>query len=263
MPAFQFESNLSIILLIIVIVLICLYFYLDMKKVKLITEDLEKKNEMIIKEIDNIHLQMHKFFSRMPQSIVPQKGNPKMSGQNNTKITQNVPETMGLEQSNIEQSNVEQEQEQEQEQLEETEPLSGILGNNSNQTKLQSSNNILGEVEEMISNNIFQDNKNLDLNPPLIPVTYDSNIENKLDPENKLEPDSYGEEDEDDEVDDVNLDEDNSVSSDGNISEDDDEDKFNEYMKMSIKNLKAKCIEMNLQHSGNKSTLAKRIVENL
>ena len=45
MPAFQFESNLPVILLIIVIALVSLYFYLELKKVKLINEELEKKNE--------------------------------------------------------------------------------------------------------------------------------------------------------------------------------------------------------------------------
>ena len=76
MPAFQFETNLPVILLIIVIALISLYFYLDLKKVKLVNEELEKKNEMIVKEIDNIHLRLHKFFSGMPRGVVPI---PKMS----------------------------------------------------------------------------------------------------------------------------------------------------------------------------------------
>ena len=43
MPSFQFQSNLPIILLIIVIALISLYFFLDLKKVKLVNEELEKK----------------------------------------------------------------------------------------------------------------------------------------------------------------------------------------------------------------------------
>ena len=45
MPAFQFETNLPVILLIIVIALVSLYFYLELKKVKLVNEELEKKNE--------------------------------------------------------------------------------------------------------------------------------------------------------------------------------------------------------------------------
>ena len=85
MPAFQFETNLPVILLIIVIALISLYFYLDLKKVKLVNEELEKKNEMIVKEIDNIHLRLHKFFSGMPRGVVPMPKTP----QNNSKVSDN------------------------------------------------------------------------------------------------------------------------------------------------------------------------------
>ena len=63
-----------------------------------------------------------------------------------------------------------------------------------------------------------------------------------------------------DEVDDVSE-EDN--SDDEELSDDLDEDLLDKYMKMSVKDLKEKCIEMNLKHSGNKTTLARRIVENL
>ena len=42
-----------------------------------------------------------------------------------------------------------------------------------------------------------------------------------------------------------------------------DDDKLEEYMKYSVKELKDKCVELNLKHSGNKSTLAKRISDNL
>ena len=80
----------------------------------------------------------------------------------------------------------------------------------------------------------------------LVPVQYDSE---KIAEENdNLE--------EDEEVDDVNSD-------DEELSDDIDEDKLDKYMKMSVKELKDKCIEMNLKHSGNKTTLARRIVENL
>ena len=49
----------------------------------------------------------------------------------------------------------------------------------------------------------------------------------------------------------------------GEEEDDLDEDLLDKYMKMSVKDLKEKCIEMNLKHSGNKTTLARRIVENL
>jgi hypothetical protein len=250
MPAFQFESNLSIILLIIVIVLICLYFYLDMKKVKLVNEELEKKNEMVIKEIDNIHLQMHKFFSRMPQTIVPQKGDHKINENNQNQYNTNELEQSNIKENEDEETKLEQIKEK---QLEDNDHLSGILENDLNQTKLQqSSNNIFGEIDEIVSNNIFQENKVLDPNPPLIPVKYDSNIDNEL------EPDSY---EEDDEAHDITDNSDN--SDDENISEDLDEELLDKYIKMSAKDLKEKCVEMNLKHTGNKSTLARRIVENL
>ena len=66
-----FESNMPIILIVIIIVLVSVYFFLDTKKSKMQIESLEKKTEVIVKEIDNIHLQLHKFFSKMPTSIIP------------------------------------------------------------------------------------------------------------------------------------------------------------------------------------------------
>ena len=87
MPEFQFQSNMSVILLIIVIALVSLYFYLELKKVKLVNEELEKKSDMVIKEIDNIHLRLHKFFSGMPKTIVPQ---PNMSSKPNINLVPNL-----------------------------------------------------------------------------------------------------------------------------------------------------------------------------
>ena len=119
------------------------------------------------------------------------------------------------------------------------------------------------------NNNIFQDNEPDPIEPPpLVPFEYDT--------ADKVEKDDDDDDDDDnevgttdDEVDDVDdevddNDDDDEVdllppNKDNNI----DEYKLEEYMKMSVKGLKAKCIEMNLQHSGNKSTLAKRIVVNL
>ena len=71
-----------------------------------------------------------------------------------------------------------------------------------------------------------------------------------LDDEDDEDNEEDEEDDEDDEVEDVNL-------------SDYDSDKLSEYLEMSVKDLKSKCIEMNLKHSGNKTTLARRIVENL
>ena len=245
MPAFQFESNLPIILLIIVIALVSLYFYLDLKKVKLSNEELESKNEIIVKEIDNIHLQMHKFFSRMPQSIVPKVQ------QNQSKVQQDIKENKEVSNKVTDKEEVE---EIVSKMVDDTVKSVDISENEFNNLRKQSSNNIFGEIEEIISdNNITQEN-NIDKReidedivlPDLVPVKYESdNIES-----NDTE--------EDDEVDDITDNSDNE-----NISDDLDEELLDKYMKMSAKDLKEKCVEMNLKHTGNKSTLARRIVENL
>ena len=233
MPAFQFETNLPVILLVIVIALVSLYFYLELKKIKLVNEELEKKNEIIVKEIDNIHLRLHKFFNNMPKmDNIPKE--PQMSSipketsnnnKSNIKVEENINET----------SNIENKTE--------------ISENEFNNLKKKPSNNIFGEIEELISENSMTQEKSINEDielSELVPVQYDSE---KIAEENdNLE--------EDEEVDDVNSD-------DEELSDDIDEDKLDKYMKMSVKELKDKCIEMNLKHSGNKTTLARRIVENL
>jgi len=259
MPAFQFESNLPIILLIIVISLVSLYFYLDLKKVKLVNEELEKKNEMIIKEIDNIHLRLHKFFNGMPPGVVPI---PKMSkSQEFPKVKDNKEnnENIELEKQYNKGEEKEGEISETVEKMVEDTINSEISENEFNNLKKKPSNNIFGEIEDIISdsnNNIIQEENinNEIVIPDLIPVTYESN---KI---TEVKDSDDNDDDEDDEVSDVSQ-EDN--SDDENISDDLDEDLLDKYMKMSYKNLKEKCIEMNLKHSGNKSSLSKRIVENL
>ena len=175
MPEFQFQSNMSVILLIIVIALVSLYFYLELKKVKLVNEELDKKNEMIIKEIDNIHLRLHKFFSGMPKSIVPQ---PKMSSKPKTdeQIKSNNPKVVeSNNDSNVEKmSSLTKETNNEQ-----------ISVNDFNNLKKNNSNNIFGEIEEIINDsdnlegNTIKEHEPLNL-PELEPVIYDSdkNIDN-------------------------------------------------------------------------------------
>ena len=146
MPAFQFESNISVILLIIVIVLVSLYFYLELKKIKLVNTELEKKNEMIIKEIDNIHLRLHKFFSGMPKSIVPQpksNTNPSIKSDSNINNKTNNVKTINVK------TNVESNKEK----------SDTVISENdfNNLKKNPTTNNIFGEIEEIVSNsnNIF------------------------------------------------------------------------------------------------------------
>ena len=150
MPAFQFETNLPVILLIIVIALISLYFYLDLKKVKLVNEELEKKNEMIIKEIDNIHLRLHKFFSGMPKSIVPmpktQQTKPKVSDNKEISNDKEVSETV-------------------EKIVDQTIKSTEISENEFNNLKKKPSNNIFGEIEDIIGNdnNIIQEKESIDI----------------------------------------------------------------------------------------------------
>ena len=122
-----------------------------------------------------------------------------------------------------------------------------MISNNNN-------NNFLGDESEPIAP------------PPLVPFEYDTADKLENDGNDDDDDDEVGitDDDDDDEVDDEVEDVDGEIdllpdNKDNNI----DEYKLEEYMKMSVKGLKAKCIEMNLQHSGNKSTLAKRIVVNL
>ena len=259
MPAFQFETNLPVILLIIVIALISLYFYLDLKKVKLVNEELEKKNEMIIKEIDNIHLRLHKFFSGMPRGVVPMpktsQNNPKVSI--NKEISNDKQEEVLDNDKNVVSDTVEK-------MIDETIKSTEISENEFNNLKKGSSNNIFGEIQDIINNdnnNIIQESNLNEIHenivvPELVPVLYESEkiteLDNTDDDENTNE--------EDDEVDDISE-EDNSDNEE--LIDDLDEDLLDKYMKMSVKDLKEKCMEMNLKHSGNKTTLARRIVENL
>lgn len=251
MPSFQFQSNLPIILLIIVIALISLYFFLDLKKVKLVNEEVEKKNDMVIKEIDNIHLRLHKFFSGMPKGIVPQTEIPSDSKQyksdENTEVKEPVDEIIS--------DNVQNTTDQ---------PIPEISEDEFNNIRKSTSNNIFGEI---ISDHNLTQGNNIEVEgdgvadnivmPELLPISYDSEhiITNPELIDNDEEDDEEDGDDEDDEVDDIDSDEDI-------ISDDLDEDKLEIYMKYSVKELKDKCVEMNLKHSGNKSTLAKRIVDN-
>lgn len=251
MPAFQFESNLPVILLIIVIALISLYFYLDLKKVKLVNEELEKKNDMIVKEIDNIHLRLHKFFSGMPRGVVPM---PKTPQNYNPKVEINNKQSKELSDNKEVSETVE-------EIIDNTIKSTEISENEFNNLKKNSSNNIFGEIEDIISsdNNIIQEKDPSDVDvdivlPELVPVSYESEKITEV-------KDTDEEKNTDDEVDEVEDVSDN--SDDEELSDDIDEDLLDKYMKMSVKDLKEKCMEMNLKHSGNKTTLARRIVENL
>ena len=225
-----FESNMPIILIVIIIVLVSIYFFLDSKKSKMQIESLEKKTEVIVKEIDNIHLQLHKFFSKMPTSIIPDT--PMKSEDNDLEP---IKEETKLENTN----NVE------------------LSISDFNKLKKDNDNtNTLKEIKSMISDNntnnsILDEGGDLSNNQEEISENLNNSIIDEINLDEEDDNESINEDDEeDDEVEDVNL-------------SDTDSDKLSEYLEMSVKDLKSKCIEMNLKHSGNKTTLARRIVENL
>jgi hypothetical protein len=259
MPAFKIESNMPIILLIIVIALISLFFFLDLKKVKLQLDELEEKNNTVMKEIDNIHMQLHKFFSRMLQRIIPRENMPRQNMPRQNMPGQNMPR------QNIPRQNIPGEN------MPKINNSVAKVSNVNNSPDLRNSDNITSHdfdklKKQPVNNDIFSevkevvsDNNDVPL-PNLEPVVYD---DNKKYPEDDQEDDP-----EDSEVDDLNSDsDDNSDSGSDNLNMDDlseeESNKLELYMNMSVKDLKSKCIEMNLKHSGNKSVLAKRIVDNL
>ena len=254
MPAFKIESNMPIILLIIVIALVSLFFFLDLKKVKLQLDELEEKNTTVMKEIDNIHMQLHKFFSRMPQRIIPRENIPRenMTREN---MTRGVIPRGVMPRENIQMNN-------------------GIakVSNVNNSSNVNNPPNVTNPdnvtthdfdklKNQPVNNDIFSEispsNDKIDSSlPNLEPIVYDDKVDVV----------------EDSEVDDLNSDSDNdsdngsdSGSENLNIEDlsEEDSNKLDLYMEMSVKDLKSKCIEMNLKHSGNKSVLAKRIVDNL
>ena len=55
----SFQSNISVILIVIIMILGGVYFYLDTRKIKLQIENLEKNNNMFIKEVEKLNMGLH------------------------------------------------------------------------------------------------------------------------------------------------------------------------------------------------------------
>ena len=248
----KFESNLSIILIIIIIVLVSIYFYLDLRKNKLIVENLEKKTDIIVKEIDNVHLQMHKFFNKMPENILS-LNESSVSKTEKTSIKPNIPNTPVNPISEQPDKKPKPDDNKQSQGLstksQNSNDVAEISEYEFNSLKKQTSNNIFGMIDEIVNddNNSILDGSNKGL-PATTRVIDSTHIDDEVDDE--VDDDSIGE---------INIDD----ISDGDDIDDEKSDKLKEYLNMSVKDLKQKCIEMNLKHSGNKSTLAKRIVQNL
>ena len=282
---FRIESNISIILLILLIVLVSIYFFLDLKKTKMTVENLENNNNMLVKEIDNIHMRLHKFLDEIPKSILQSKDRllkqSRFESSDQSTTMDNVSDVI---EKPISAAASIARKENDMAIFEagaHPESNEGINTNNIPVDEFiqlkKNKNNIFGEIENESTqpNNIMNDQINNNISDLLSSNNIDEDIIllSQTIPENKVQSNEDDNSNNTDTDDDSDGDSDN--DSDSEISEvddiiDDDNNNGNEgqnhmdiYMKMSVKELKEKCIEMNLKHSGNKKTLAKRIVENL
>lgn len=265
----SFQSNISIILITIIMILICVYFYLDSRKMKLQIETLEKNNEMFIKDIEQINTGLHQIFSMNKKLL----GSVEEKGDNiPTKISDTSPGKI------IEGNDVVSEVTNDMEDIvsdkQEINPSDDLFFN-INSTKIDDKkDNIIDENNDIIDD-ILEENDNDDL-------------EDEIDDE--IDDDSGDDSDDDlddsgdggkivDLEDDIKLDEtinmegiDDLITGDivlgGNHSDDivlggNHSDELQKYLDMSVKDLKEKCVELDLKHSGNKHTLAQRIVDKL
>lgn len=222
----SFQSNFSIILIVIIIILVCIYFYLDMRKLKLQIENLDKNNESFSKEIEKINMALHHVFNNTVKK--------------STGVS--VKEEIKYDKEEIKYDS----EEETKPDKEEIKPDDFI-----NLDNTQSSDNITDEIKETNIDILDDNNMDLDiLNDGLIDCSIEE-VDSEVD-------------DDDDEGD--NLDE--LIDTEGldeliNIDSDIVLGDSNEYLEMSVKELKEKCIELGLKHSGNKHTLAQRIVDKL
>jgi len=226
---------------------------------KLQIETLEKNNEMFIKDIEQINTGLHQIFSMNKKLL----GSVEEKGDNiPTKISVTSPGKI------IEGNDVVSEVTNDMEGIvsdkQEINPSDDLFFN-INSTKIDDKkDNIIDENNDIIDD-ILEENDNDDL-------------EDEIDDE--IDDDSGDDSDDDlddsgdggkivDLEDDIKLDEtinmegiDDLITGDivlgGNHS-----DELQKYLDMSVKDLKEKCVELDLKHSGNKHTLAQRIVDKL
>ncbi len=265
MGSISFQSNISVILITIIIVLSAIYFYLDMRKIKLQIENIENNNKMFIKEVEKLSKGLHSIINyntnieKCPINNSDNKDNDdnddnKDNKDNNVLIKDNI---------------VDEEIKNEREETEEID----IIENNT----------------DIVENNIIDDNNSiLDniLNDDIDDEVDDCNnidLDEDLDKNEDLEDESLDNEDLDNEIiddlkdedqdnEDIDCNEENIDSQDNildiglDINSDESIDILsnnNNYSDMSVKELKEKCIELGLKHSGNKHTLAQRIIDKL
>ena len=235
----SFQSNISIILITIIIILGGIYFYLDSRKIKMQIETLEKSNEMFINEIEKINIGLHQIFN--------------MNKSNDTiqEIVKEEKSTDDISDSNINDNlnNVI------------NESSNNIIDNSDNVNSEILKDNIIDEENNIIDDILNEENVKVDdVKDDLEDEISDDDSDDDNNSGDKIELDEEINLDDEIKVDDDNLDEliDINIIPDDNTSND-----LQQYLDMSVKELKEKCVDLGLKHSGNKHTLAQRIVDNL
>lgn len=237
MGSISFQSNISLILLMIIGILAGIYFYLDIRKIKLQIDDLEKSNGEIIKEIGNIGMGLHGIL----------KGN--IQGK---ELQREEQEEESKEELVEEQQNIDKEIDENISEINDELIQSSI----NNETTIDEDNEINADLlKNDLDDEVYDDDDSIN--------TDDENIDmDELDENDGIDINEL-----DENIDDniENFDEDqqdiNNIDDllDINITD----DSTQQYLNMSVKELKEKCIELGLKHSGNKQTLAQRIHEKL
>ena len=270
----SFQSNISLILLSIIIILAITYFYLDTRRIKLKIDALEKNNDMFIKEVEKLNMGLH--------SIIEQTRNNSVINHNiSNSINNNIPEEVS--DSEVVLQNNEQNNEQTDEIIREPDIKNNID---------EKSNNIIGEINSNnIKSNSIVDHVLEDDDNEIKEDILDDEVDDEVDDDEEIEGideieglddieglDVEGLDDIEgldvegldklDNIDNSNTFEVEDIGSTDNMKSNNDIDILmldnnDKYYNMSVKELKEKCLEMSLPVSGNKHTLAKRIVDNL
>ena len=142
-----------------------------------------------------------------------------------------------------------------------SESSNNIIDNSDNVNSEILKDNIIDEENNIIDDILNEENVKVDdVKDDLEDEISDDDSDDDNNSGDKIELDEEINLDDEIKVDDDNLDEliDINIIPDDNTSND-----LQQYLDMSVKELKEKCVDLGLKHSGNKHTLAQRIVDNL
>ena len=250
----SFQSNISIILITIIIILICIYFYLDSRKMKLQIENLEKNNEMFIKDIEQINMGLHQIFNINKKPLVSQEKNEKNEKNENISTkTSDGSSTKIIEGNGVVEEVLKKNTEDIVSDKKDINQNNDLFFNIDSTKIDDKKDNIIYEDNDIIDNILEENNNDDDLEDEIDDV-YDNNSDDEdeiVELENDINLDDT-----------INLD-DNDIITDEIVLGDNHSDELQKYLDMSVKDLKEKCVELGLKHSGNKHTLAQRIVDKL